>query len=91
MTISINISEQAEKALRGAWGEGLGRAALEALALEGYRSGKFGAADVGELVGLRDRWQVGAWLAERKAFLHYSVSDLEDDRRTLDRVVGSGS
>lgn len=88
MTINITISKDLEQTLRNAWGNDLDRAALEALAIEGYRSSKLSAAEVGRLLGLADRWAVNQWLAQHKVPLAYSLEDLEADRRTLDRLLG---
>lgn len=88
MAISINIPKDQEETLREAWGSNLDRAALEALAIEGYRSGKLSAAEVGRLLGLEDRWVVNQWLADHKVPLNYTLEDLEADRSTLDRLLG---
>lgn len=91
MTISINIPTELEKTLRDAWGKDLDRAALEALAIESYRTGKLSSAEVGRILGLADRWTVNRWLADRKVPLNYTLEDLESDRRTLDRVLGKSA
>lgn len=91
MSIIINIPKEQEQTLLNAWGSGLDRAALEALAAEGYRSRRLSAAEVGRLLGLADRWEVNQWLAEHHAPLNYSFEDLEADRRTLDRLLGKSA
>jgi predicted HTH domain antitoxin len=91
MTLNINIPDDAERALRQAWGDGLDRAALEALAVEGYRSGKLSAAEVGRLIGITDRWLVNKWLADRRVPLNYTMEDFEADRRTLDQFFGKSA
>jgi hypothetical protein len=91
MVIRINIPDQHEPTLRRAMGDDLDRAALEALVIEGYRSGKLSAAEVGALLGAPDRWAVNRWLAERRVPLNYSLQDLEADRQTLDRVLGKSA
>ncbi|MDX2199065.1 MAG: UPF0175 family protein [Phycisphaerae bacterium] len=88
MTIELKIPDEAEQTLRQAWGDTLDRAALEALAIEGYRTGRLSSAEVGDLLGLADRWTVARWLGERHVPLNYTADDLEADRRTLDRVLG---
>ncbi len=88
MSVRLNISPEAEVALRNALGSDLGQQALEALAIEGYRSGKLSSAEVGRLLGLVDRWATNKWLADRNVPLNYSIDDLEADRRTLDRLLG---
>ncbi len=91
MTISLNIPDDQEQTLRAAWGADLDRAALEALAIEGYRSEKLSAAEVGRLLGMQDRWTVNQWLAEHKVLLRYSREDLAADRRTLDHLLGKSA
>lgn len=88
MVININIPKDQEATLQGAWGADLEKAALEALAIEGYRTSKLSAAEVGGLIGLSDRWEVNRWLADHKVPLNYSLEDLESDRQTLDRLLG---
>ena len=88
MGINLDISRDQEQTLRNAWGEELGKAALEALVIEGNRSARLIAAEVGELLGIQDRWLVNQWLADRKVPLAYSQDDLEADRQTLDRLLG---
>jgi predicted HTH domain antitoxin len=86
--MSINVSKEQEQTLREAWGADLDRAALEALAIEGYRNRRLSAAEVGKLLGLEDRWSVSQWLADHRVPLNYTLEDLDADRATLDRVLG---
>jgi hypothetical protein len=88
MTVSIDIPQQAERLLREAFGDNLGRAALEAIAIEGYRGGKLTAFEVQTLLGFEDRWETQAWFASRKVNLNYSLEDLDADRATLNRTLG---
>jgi predicted HTH domain antitoxin len=91
MNITINIPKDQEQTLRNAWGSNLDRAALEALAIEGYRSQKLSAAEVGRLLGIEDRWLVNQWLADRKVPLNYTLEDLDSDRKNLDRILGKSA
>jgi hypothetical protein len=88
MTVTIQIPDEAENVLRNAFGENLSRAALEAMAVEGYRTGKLSAYEVQTLLGLEDRWETESWLGSRGVSRNYSVEDLEADRETLRRVLG---
>ena len=88
MTVSIDISKDAQELLQGAFGENLSRAALEAMALEGYRSDKLSRFDIQRILGFDNRWETEEWLGARGATLNYSLADLEADRRTLDQVLG---
>lgn len=91
MTIRINISEEQEAALRQAWGGDLEREAFEALVIEGYRSGRFGAATVRRLLNHSSRWQTEQWLADRGVPLNYTLEDLEADRQTLRSLFGKSA
>jgi hypothetical protein len=88
MELTITIPDQAEGTLRQAFGENLSRAALEAMAIEGYRSGKLSAFEVQTLLDLENRWETEAWLARHHVHLNYDWDDVVADRATLDRVLG---
>ena len=63
------------------------RAALEALALEGYRSKRLGESAVRRLLGFGTRMEVHGFLKEHGVYLHYDMEDLEHDMREADRIV----
>lgn len=63
------------------------RAVLEALALEGYRSGRLGESAVRRLLGFETRMQVHEFLKEHGVHLNYTVHDLEHDMLEAERVV----
>jgi hypothetical protein len=58
------------------------QAALEALALEGYRSDRLSEAEIRRMLGFETRMEVHAFLKEHGVYLHYSPADLEEDRET---------
>jgi predicted HTH domain antitoxin len=91
VTIHLEIDHDTQQALEEAFGQGLSRAAIEALSIEGYRTGKLSAYQVQKLLGFEDRWQTQDWLATRGIPLNYTSEDLEADRQTLDRTPQSGS
>lgn len=63
----------------------LSRAALEALALEGYRRERLSEAQLRRMLGFRTRLQVHEFLKAHKVYLNYSVRDLEHDLESLKR------
>ncbi len=63
------------------------RAALEALALEGYRSRRLGESAVRRLLGFGTRMEVHGFLKEHGVYLNYSMEDLERDIREGDRML----
>ena len=78
--LTIELPEEIERELEAAW-ENLPRRALEALAVEGYRSGALTRGQVGTLLNL-NFWETESFLKERAAFLQYTTEDLEQDRLT---------
>ena len=68
--------------------EGRSLRVKECLALLEYRLGHLSHRQVGEMLGL-DYWQTESFFAEHKVPLNYSLNDLEADRATLDKILGS--
>jgi hypothetical protein len=60
-------------------GPELQRAALEGLALEGYRSGKLSESQIRRLLQFGTRYEVHGFLKEHGVPLHYCETDLERD------------
>ena len=86
MTITIEIPEDLARQLIAA-GQDPARAALEAVALEGYRSDRLSEADIRELLGLETRMEVHGFLKEHGVFLHYTDEDLAHDREIAIQVA----
>lgn len=61
----------------------LSRAAVEALALEGYRRRRLSEAQLRRMLGFRTRMQVHEFLKANNVYLNYSVGDLERDLESL--------
>jgi predicted HTH domain antitoxin len=60
------------------------REALEAVAIEGYRSGALTAFETRRLLGFQTRGELDNFLKDRNVWEHaYSLDDLEQDRQTL--------
>jgi hypothetical protein len=88
MNFTVTIPDEFVEPLHAAVGGDLSRAALEQLALEGYRSQKLSRYQVQQLLGFDNRWTTEQWLGQHGAVLNYGLDDLEADRETLDRVLG---
>jgi predicted HTH domain antitoxin len=82
---TLNLTVDASRTLQRAFGPDLDRAAVEALAIEGYRTGKLTAGEVARILGLETSIAGQAWLAEHGVELNYSVEDLQADRESLAR------
>ena len=67
-----------------------GREALEALAIEGYRSGALTHHEAGQLLQL-SRFEFDGFLKARNVYDHaYDLKDFEQDIETLRRLEASG-
>jgi hypothetical protein len=86
MTITIEIPDELAAALTPS-GRDLCRAALEAIALDGYRSDRLTEADIRQLLGFETRMEVHGFLKEHGAFLPYTLQDLEHDREVARQVA----
>jgi hypothetical protein len=61
---------------------GLSRAALEALALEGVRSGKLTTAQARRLLGIRSRYEMDGFLKAHGVLLSVTIDDVRRDTQT---------
>jgi hypothetical protein len=89
MQVMLEIPDELARQLSET-GEDVPRAALEALALEGYRSERFTESQIRQLLGFETRIQVHAFLKAHNCHLHYSIADLERDRQTAQRMRAGG-
>jgi predicted HTH domain antitoxin len=68
-----------------------GREALEALAIEGYRSGALTHYQAGQLLGL-SRFEFDRFLKDHNIYEHaYDIEDLDRDMEALKRLEAKGS
>ncbi len=85
MNVAIELPEDIAKQLQAAWHD-MPRRALEAIAVDGYRSGALSRSQVGRLLGL-SFWDTETFLRDRRAYLPYDETDLEQDRREIERAL----
>jgi predicted HTH domain antitoxin len=85
MNLAVELPDDIAQQLETAW-QDMPRRVLEAVAVEGYRSGALTHGHVQRLLHL-SWWETEAFLKERHAHLHYDEADLEQDRAALDRVL----
>jgi hypothetical protein len=81
MNIQLQIPDDAALLLTAEYAD-LPRAALEALALEAYRSRRLSEGQLRSLLGFSSRLQVHAFLKDHAVYLHYSLADLDQDRES---------
>jgi predicted HTH domain antitoxin len=80
--IIIHIPDDLARSL-GQEGGDLSRRTLEALAIDGYRSGRLTEEQVRRILGYGTRMQVHGFLKEHDVYLNYGLEDLEQDMQTL--------
>ena len=78
MKVTIQLPEDISAALEVQW-DNVMRRSLEAIAIEGYRTGGLTEAQVRRLLELDTRFQVHALLKEHHVPLRYTEADVEDD------------
>lgn len=81
MQITLELPEDIAQGLETRWKD-LPRAALESLALEGYRSHALTAAQLRRLLGFETRMQLDSFLKDHEVY-DFTAADFEQDRETL--------
>jgi hypothetical protein len=82
-------SEAAQKLTQK--GRGPARTTLEAEAIEGYRSGALTSHQTRRLLGFDTRYELDGFLKAHNVWERaYSLEDLEQDRRTMQRLEAEG-
>ena len=85
MHVAIELPEDIARLLQASWTD-MPRRAIEAIALEDYRTQALTRGQVGRLLGL-NFWQTEALLKERQGRLPYDESDLDRDRQAIDQAL----
>lgn len=78
MQIVLNLPQDIAEDLTAKWAD-LPRAALESLALEGYRTGALTHAQMRRLLGFGSRVDVDAFLKQHGVYLEHTLEDVERD------------
>ena len=79
--ITLNIPDGlAERLIAG--GKDPAEATLQALAVEGYRTETLSESEIRQMLGFETRMEVHAFLKEPGVFLHYSLADAQNDRKS---------
>ena len=82
MDVQLQIPDDVARVIQNQQPD-LSRAALEALALEGYRSERLSEGQVRRMLGFRTRIQVHAFLKAHNVYLNYSIRELQNDLASL--------
>lgn len=86
MTLTLDIPDSVAASMQLSE-PGKERRVLEALALEGCRSGELSRRQVGKLLGM-NFWDTEAFLKEHEVDYGLTAEDLESDYQTLSQLVG---
>ena len=90
MQVTLEIPDDVVGKL-AAQGQDPARAALEAVAIEGYRSGNLSASQTRRLLGFETGYELDGFLKAHNVWEHaYSLDDLERDREALKRLESNG-
>jgi hypothetical protein len=81
--IEFEIPDEIAEALQSS---DLSRTALEAFAIEGYRSEKLGRGQLQRILGFNTPMQVDAFLKEHDVYLNYTMEELEKDLKSIERA-----
>jgi hypothetical protein len=87
MEITFNIPDELARKIT-LEGSDPARVALEALALEGYRTERLSESAVRQMLGFETRMEVHAFLKQHGVYLHYDIADLQQDQLTAEKVCG---
>lgn len=86
MRVTVDIPDDVARKLAPE-GRSAARAALEAVAIEGYRSGILSAYQTRRLLGFETRYELDGFLKAHNVLDRaYDIEDLERDRRTMEEL-----
>lgn len=88
MEIHLTIPDDVAATLQGNGGD-LSRRALEALALEGYKSGELTEHQVRLMLGFESRFDVHGFLKSHGVFFTYSPDDLAHEEETSRKLLAA--
>lgn len=82
MAVTLQLPPEVERRLRAEYPD-LGRHILEGYVVDAFRRGEMSSGQVGQLLGMRTRWEAIEFLSERGVYPGYEVDDLTEDIKTL--------
>jgi uncharacterized protein UPF0175 len=84
MQVTLEVPEDLAPLLSEGSG-GLTRAAMEALALEGLRSGKISVVQARRLLGIGSRYEMDGFLKAHEIYIPFTIEEIERDARAFRR------
>ena len=85
MRLTVEIPDDLAYRLSAGGGD-LSRRALEAIALEEYRSGRISKAELRRLFGFRTRYELDGFLKTHQIWIEYNVEDFHRELDELKRL-----
>ncbi len=85
MELTVQIPDDIASRLLAGGGD-LSRRALEALALEEFKSGHINKADLRRLLDFGTRYQLDGFLKSHGVYEEYTIDDFEREREDLKRA-----
>ncbi len=85
MNLTLQIPDDLASRLNAA-GADLSRRALEAFALEEYKSGHITQTELRRLLGFGTRYQLDGFLKAHDVWIDYTLEDAERERELLERL-----
>ena len=85
MEVTVQIPDELANRM-GASGTDLSRRALEALAVEEFKSGRITKPELRRLLGFGTRYRLDGFLKSHGVYEAYTVEDFELDRDTLKKL-----
>ena len=89
MQVTIELPEDIGQQLAREWKD-LPRAALEAVALEAYRTKKLSGEQLCRLLGFESRYDLDGFLKQHAVWLEYSLQDFEREGEASARLWRQG-
>ncbi len=85
MDVTVRIPDEIAARLSAGGGD-LSRRALEALALEEYKSGRLSKSELRTLLEFGTRYQLDGFLKAHEVYEDYSIEDFEREQATLRKL-----
>jgi len=85
MNLTVEIPDDLARRLSAAGGD-LSRRALEAFALEEYKSKRISKAELRRLLGFDTRYELDGFLKAHDVWMNYTIEDLHGEIAALQRL-----
>jgi hypothetical protein len=85
MELTVRIPDELASRMSASGGD-LSRRALEALALEEFRSGRINKPELRRLLGFGTRYKLDGFLKSHEVYEDYTMADFERDRDDLKQL-----